>query len=403
MGMSVIYCRHGQIINDLDSMRKFILISSLLLILPLSAGAATFKGGESYNLAKDQAVEGNLFVGAAGVTLGGTVQGDVMAAGGNLTVTGPVTKDLTMTGGSIVALGDVGDDVRAAGGNITVGGTAGGELMAAGGMITVLRGAAIKGGVTLVGGGLVFEGTTDGDLLVYGENVEVLGTVKGNIKGEVTNLTLGENAVVGGGLSYSGPNAATIKKGASIAGAVDYTFKARKPHQEKAPEIKGLAKFLKGFVLGMLLIKYLSLLLVGVLLTLWFTRRSNVLVERTRKHFGADLLLGFAVMLLAPVALLILFVTGVGSLVAMLGFAVMTSAWMIATVYAGVTLGVLARDLIAKKKDAAADWKSALLGITLLAILMLIPLIGWFAVAILVMAVFGSLLRLAYDRFWMTR
>jgi len=385
-------------------MRKLILlISSLFLVFPLTAGAATFKGGESYNLTRDQVIEGDLFVGAGAVTLNGAVLGDVNAAGGNLTVIGPVAEDLILTGGSISALGNVGEDAKIAGGNVTVGGTVGGELTAAGGMVSVLPGTEISGDATLSGGKLIFGGLTDGDLLVYGEDVEVLGTVKGDVRGKVTRLTLGKDAVIGGGIIYSGPNAATINEGASIAGAVDYTFAEMKTGSRGAPDLEVVSRFFKTVILTMLVLKYLSLLLAGALLTLWFTRKSDILVERTRKHFGLDLLLGFAVMMLTPMALVLLLLTGVGGPFAVLGFAVTMALAVVATIYAGVTLGVLARDLVAKKKHAPADWKSALLGVTILAVLMFIPIIGWLCAAVMVMAVYGSLVRLAYDRFWLTR
>lgn len=384
-------------------MRKKFLLIFLLMLVPLSAGAATFKGGEDYNLPKDEVIEGDLYVGAGTVTLDGTVEGDATLAGGNITVTGSVTEDLIVTGGALTLLGDIGDDVKLAGGSISVGGEIGGELVAAGGMVNVLPGANIKEDVTLSGGKLIFNGVTGGDLIVYGEEVEVRGTVMGNIEGEVEKLILADGAVVEGDLSYKAPREAEIDEGATIVGSINYTFSDRFSKKDVKFAFDEFSRYFSAALFSLLFVKYLAFLMLGLVLTLWLTKKTSVIVRRTHENFGRDLLLGFAVTFLTPIALGIMFVTGVGTILAILGFTIAFALTLIATAYAGVFLGVLIRDLFSKKKDTPADWKSALLGQTVLPLVMLVPIIGWAFAGVLVLATYGSLVRIAYDRFWMTR
>ncbi|MFC1702991.1 polymer-forming cytoskeletal protein [Patescibacteria group bacterium] len=370
-----------------------------MLVFPLTAGAATFKTGESYTLSKGQIIEDNFYVGAGEVMLSGVIFGDSSVAGGNVTVTGPVAEDLSVVGGSLTVLGDVGDDVKLAGGDISVGGNVGGELLAVGGLINVFPDAVVAEDVTLSGGKLVFSGTTEGNLMAYGEEVEVHGTVKGNIEGEMGRLIIGESAVIGGDINYSGPKEAVIKDGAMITGNVDYSFVDGFSEDEVKFAFKGLSEM----IFSLMVIKYLAFILMGLLFTLWFTKKSNTLIKRTQKNFGMDLVLGLAAAILIPIVFIIFLVTGVGSVLGVMGLMVASLLFLTASIYAGIYLGVVVRNLLFKKKDALADWKSALLGQTLLTVVMFIPLIGWLFGAVLILAVYGSLIRLAHDRFWMTR
>jgi hypothetical protein len=104
--------------------------------------------------------------------------------------------------------------------------------------------------------------------------------------------------------------------------------------------------------------------------------------------------LGLAIAIAGPVAMFVLLLTGIGSGLATLGFAVLAILYVLGATYAGITLGGLIRKTWSKSPHAVGDWKSALLGITLMSLICTIPFIGFLFKSVFLMAAIGATAKL---------
>ncbi len=381
-------------------MRKILFgILPALVLLPAAASAAITESAETYTLGSQEVVEENLYAAGAAVHLSGRVNADALIAGGNVTVTGDVTEDLMAAGGTLLLLGNVGEDLRAAGGNITLFGDVGGEVVAVGGLISVSPDAVISGDAFVSGGTVVIDGIINGDVEVYAEEVEVIGQISGSLTGKMTRLTIADSAEIGGNLAYESPQEAIVKAGAVVVGAIDFN-KMQLP-QMAPPDVEGAFKNAKrafaGVVAVLAVIKYLATLLAGLILVLWFKKKSELLVNETMESFTNSLLIGLAVMVAGPITMLVLLFTGIGSVLAVLGFALLSVVGVIGGIYSGIVLGSWIRQMWTKSKKVTTDWKSTLLGITLISLLAVIPVLGWMFKMVFVLAVVGALCRKKYQ------
>ncbi|HCC22345.1 hypothetical protein A2480_03050 [Candidatus Uhrbacteria bacterium RIFOXYC2_FULL_47_19] len=386
----------------------FIVVLAMTLALPVASRAAEMRSGEAVSISVSQIIEENLYAAGGTLSMDGEVRGDAHLLGGNLTVTGPVSEDLTVAGGSLILLGPVGDDVRVAGGSITLGSSVGGELVVAGGQITTTPGLSVVGDTVIAGGSVVIKGVFAGDVTVYAGDVQVDGTIGGGLFTTAESVTLASGAVVKGDFAHEGPKEASVETGAVVDGEQTYTqrdFAAGVP--DKTDELilwESFGKIFGAMFIFFVLVKYLACLLVSLLATWRLPHLSQAVVGRTLKHFGIDLLTGLLISVVAPIVLVLLYVTVVGWLVACIVMAVLALAVLVGGVYSTVSFGALVRRVFSKgKKDFSADWKSSLLGTTLLTLVILIPIVGWLVGLLFFLASFGTVVRLGYEALFRRR
>jgi cytoskeletal protein CcmA (bactofilin family) len=226
-------------------------IATFLLAGPVAAG--DFRGDDSVTVGADEAVDDDLYVGAGTVSIAGTVNGDATVAGGTVSVRGTVNGSLNVAGGTVDVLGDVTGAVRVSGGTVSIAGSVGRDVVLFGGTATIESGAEIGGDLAGATGTLTVGGTVGGDLLAGAGTIEIIGTVNGSVDVGVGMLTLAPSAVVGGDLTYTSEEEATIADGAQIGGEVE----RREPEavDDGGPTIADnpVVSYL-GLLLGMLLL-----------------------------------------------------------------------------------------------------------------------------------------------------
>ena len=193
--------------------------ATLLTAAPVAAG--DFRGDDSVNVAADETVDDDLYVGAGTVSIAGTVNGDATVAAGTVSVTGTVNGSLNVAGGTVDVLGEVTGAVRVSGGTVRVAGSVGRDLVLFGGSATVDSGAVIGGDLAGGTGTLTVVGTVEGDLLAGSGTIELVGTVNGSVEVGVGTLTVAPSAVVGGDITYTSDREANIADGAQVGGEVE--------------------------------------------------------------------------------------------------------------------------------------------------------------------------------------
>ncbi|QKT02694.1 hypothetical protein HUS23_02090 [Ectothiorhodospiraceae bacterium 2226] len=119
-------------------------------------------------------VRGDVVAAGGRIAVDGAVDGDVLAVGGSITIRGPVGDDVRAAGGEVRVLGPVADGLLAAGGSVIVGPQAvvGGRTALAGGRVEIAG--RLEGPLRAGGGRLVLSGEILGDVELVADHVELL-------------------------------------------------------------------------------------------------------------------------------------------------------------------------------------------------------------------------------------
>jgi len=348
------------------SMSKNLILGGLvlgLMLVPVAASAAAIETGQQYLLPRGEEVRGNLYIGSGHASIAGAVIGDLYVGAGSAVVAGLVVEDLVVAGGNITVTGEVLGDVRVFGGNVTIAGPVGGDLFVLGGSLEL--DSAVAGDVDFTGGA----------------------------------LRLGDEARVGGDLSYRTDRPATISEQAVVLGETVYDESIARQlgiwrQADRGSMLVGLTALLGAW----LFLRLLMLLFTGLVLY-WLVRQP---LERVIKHAlakpGRSLVTGFASGLSVPVLSIILMLTIVGIPLALVLVATYLAGLVLANVLAGVLLGVWLDRVILKQERFRLTWVTVVAGVSIFFILSRVPLVGWVLGAVITLLVFGAMIDLLINK-----
>lgn len=369
------------------------LVAAIIALLVAGpAFAAEFGSGDTYRLPAGQVIEDDLTVMAQEIYIDGKVDGDLVAMGAYVEINGVVTGDVLAAGAEVRINGVVEDDVRAAGAGVIVTGRIGDHLFAAAGGgegafspvqvsgrsvvqgVRIERGATVDGSAYLFGGEALIDGAIANDLRAGAGTVILNGQVGGDATLDVGKITIGDAARVGGVLSYTAPEAASVPPGV----ASDVRFE-----QREQPQTTPAPAFRPGQILRPLLM-LAGFALLGWLL-LRFTpealrRPAQALALRPGEAalYGiAALALLFAVPLLSVLiflAILLFWGWFPALMFALLLTAALVLAWTLSPLITGLWAG---KALLRATGREANDFLALCLGVLLIVLLSLIPWVGW--------------------------
>jgi hypothetical protein len=355
-------------------MKKYIsLVVSLALFLPVMAGAAEFRQGN--NVSFGETIKDNLYVTGGTSNLAGTVEGDLYAAGGTINIMGMVTGDVVVVGGTVIVTGKVGGDLRICGGNITIGGSVGGEMLVGGGSVSVLPGVMIGKGLFIGAGNVNMDGLVTGDLKIGSENI-----------------VLGPNAKVAGNFDYYSQKSATISKDAKISGAINFHEQIISK-QKKENKLPFFAFITFWGILGLVASVFLSYLMFYL-----FGQESKEIIEKSFTSPGRELVRGFALFFLMPIAAIICFITLIGFSLGFLIMAMFGVLVILGAAATGLIWAAIIAKFIFKKKETEINWWLIILAVVALAIIKIIPFVGWIIGFIMFLIGFGALSNLIYKK-----
>jgi hypothetical protein len=263
----------------------------------------------------------------------------------------------------------------------------GGDLILAGRQVQVFSGALIQGDAAVAAGELFLGGTFRRSLTATGGSVTINGEVTGPVRVRAGSLTLGASAVLSNGLTYWSETPAQIDPSARINGPVVF-------HQTAGRA--SLSQLFRSLWIAMAIAGFVALLLTVILAFALLRSPSQTLVRHTVSEFGYDLLIGFLVLILAPVLLGALAFTVVGLPLSLLGALLYLAFGVVAVVFAGMVFGSLAFGRSAGTVESAT-WKTVLLGFVVLFLIGLIPVIGTIIYAVFALADVGSLFHMLWQ------
>ncbi|OHA57481.1 MAG: hypothetical protein A2114_01655 [Candidatus Vogelbacteria bacterium GWA1_51_14] len=334
-----------------------------LMLVPVAASAAAIETGQQYLLPRGEEVRGNLYIGSGHASIAGAVIGDLYVGAGSAVVAGLVVEDLVVAGGNITVTGEVLGDVRVFGGNVTIAGPVGGDLFVLGGSLEL--DSAVAGDVDFTGGA----------------------------------LRLGDEARVGGDLSYRTDRPATISEQAVVLGETVYDESLARQlgiwrQADRGSMLVGLTALLGAW----LFLKLLMLLFAGLVLYSLLRQPLERVVRRGLDKPGRSLVTGFASALSIPVLAIILMLTIIGIPLALTFAAAYLALIIVAKVMAGVLVGVWLDRVILKQERFRLTWVTVAAGVTVFFLLSRVPLVGWVLGAVVTLLVFGAMIDLLINK-----
>ena len=314
------------------------------------------------------------------------VNGDAVLAGGTVSVSGEVRDDLIAAGGNVNLTGSVGDDARLAGGSVDVTGSVAGHAVMAGGEVQIGEGGRIGEFAWLSGGEVTMAGSIGGDLKAMAGSIELRGQVDGDAELAGEEIQIADGAVVNGDLVWRSNTEPEISEGAVIKGEVR--------QGEALPEFGH-----EPGLLGSLFIMLSLIVAAGVLYTL-MRPACEACVAAFQAQPWVVLLTGLAVFAATPVVIVLLFVTGIGWLLALVlmatyGLALLLGGLSGLIVVARLGLGRVTSD---PAPSLGKTWLAIAVVALVLSLLYVVPPIGILAGTLLLFLGLGVVAREAYSR-----
>jgi hypothetical protein len=190
-----------------------------------------------------------------------------------------------------------------------------------------------------------------------------------------------------GDVNYRGVKDAVVRDGATV-GKISFEKLASSERSKK-----GFAVLMTlGFVF-----KILAFIAAGLALIWLFPRKISAVAHSIVARPGHSLLVGFLAMIATPILAILLFVVGIGYILAFMLLALFALMILFAMVVASIFVGSWVSQKLTKKPDMIIDWQAVVIGVIVLAVLGLIPVIGWIVCALAFLMALCGLLRMLND------
>ncbi|TSC71047.1 MAG: hypothetical protein G01um101449_195 [Parcubacteria group bacterium Gr01-1014_49] len=367
-----------------------LLLGSLLLPAITLAAPASFISARSLLAASSS--PGNAYAAGASIVVTAPVEGDFSALGGSIITAAPVGGDELLIAGSVSSRSRVAGDLRILGGSVTIEGPIKGDLIAFG--LSVHASGRPEGSVFIAAANTTLANGAKGPITIYGNNVFLSGDFGGDVDIVASGrVALAASTTIRGKLSYESPEKAIIPGSVSITGGASYT------NASYLPNI-GTSRVLALLSLGFFLfVRILGALILAGLLAGLFPRLAEAVADRAVSGRFRDILLpmllGFGILVTAPILIALLALTFVGIGLAILLFFLYALLVLFAFLYAGILFGSLCVRQLVKRETVL--WRDGVFGTLALSLITLAPLIGPFILLLFTTFSAGALLLIFFD------
>lgn len=372
---------------------KYVLAALVLLVMPSFVLAKQYASKTVIHPA-GETIDGNYYAAGEQVLVSGDVAGDLIVAGGVVQVDGVVSGDIIAAGGQVRLSGPVQGDIRVAGGDVYIDSVVGKNATVAGGNVFMSSDAAIGWELLVMAGNIDMNATVERNLLALAGALKLNGQVKGDVEakvGEPNQFIIQNQARIGGDLVYKSPTQANVLSGSEIGGMVD--FKAMR--QKDAPKQKSvIIAVLSALYAGVILFSLVSLWILGLLFVWLIPKHAAKVKKQLQKDFWPSFARGFIGLLVAPIIIVMLLMTGIGILPAILLAMAVFAGSICAILHVSLLMGdAILTKLSGRKWRGVSPYWAMLLGVLVFVILSALPFIGWLLKLFLISVGFGGWLH----------
>ncbi|MFQ5899296.1 MAG: hypothetical protein ACE5JN_13780 [Candidatus Methylomirabilia bacterium] len=285
--------------RPLSFLPRALLLAFLMALNPSVASAQ--EAGKT--IVKRGVITEDLYVAGVRLDILAEVDGDVIAAGGRASIGQLVKGDVLVIAGDVTVTGQVLDDVRAMGGAVAISGEIGGDVIAAGGSVSIPAETKVGGRTWLAGRTVEIRGRIGRELKAAARRISLSGEVGGDANLIASEIEILSTARIKGNLTYRSSREARIDPAAQIGGRVIHhriEFARRAAQARRA--IIGSAR----------IVALVGLMAAGMVLFLLFPNFTVSAARTIGRDLWKSLGLGFALLVSAPVAGIILMTTVIG-------------------------------------------------------------------------------------------
>ena len=336
-------------------MKKIITVLLLLALLLPSVYAVQNVNDQTGNVVTiDNDVNDDLFVSGNQVTINSNVNGDLFAAAGDVVVNGNVTGDAYVVGG-----------------NVTVNGQITGGLIVGAGQATISG----KTEKIIAGcGDLAIKGNTDKIIAAAG-NVKIYSTSVVERYAYISTGGFDNQGTINGELNLSAEQ--LIEKG--NVGTFNY---------QKITAGEDFSKGMRSLGVILSILGAIGMLVLGILLIHLFPKLFFTIEKEVEKDSIVRTIIGFLLIIATVIVGVILAVTVIGLPIA----AILGMFFIIALMTSGLFVSYCTGKFVTKRLNInTSDIGMFVIGFVILAILKLIPILGFFASLVVVSLGFGAI------------
>jgi hypothetical protein len=283
--------------------------------------SGNFRAGANVTVAQDEIISEALTVAGANVNVAGTLKESLNAFGANIAVPGVVAGELNAFGANIVLSGQYHKKVKAGAANLVLDGIFEDTVEAGAAKITVTPAAVIKGQLNYTSA-----------ILDQQEGSRVLGKV--------------------------------VRKD------MDFRGDEVEKWQRKGKKVSRAAKIIFWFL------SLAALIIVGLIINTFFPEQTKNTVALISESPWKNIGVGFVFLVAVPVAIIIAFITIIGIPAGIIAGFIYGLILYVSRIYIGVWIG---RKIIGyfKKSQITAFFWPFVVGIVTIAVIGLIPFLGW--------------------------
>lgn len=267
-----------------------------------------------YTLATNETLSAELWLSAGRITLAGQAQDDLFLLGasdtmksdgtnGVVTLEGECQNDVWALGNIVELSGQVRDHARFLARTVTVSGSIARGALLMGSAVHLTKTSQLDGDAWLMGENLVAEGTVQGRLTLWGQNVTLAGMFATNVHVMAQDIVVLPGTRIAGNLVYRSATELILDKDVKLGGQL-----IREP-MPAAPS-GGLFAPLQSVVVQLWL--FAAALVVGAIFFWLFPQVGQQAVAHLALSFWKCLLVGFFVLALSPMVCLLAAISLVG-------------------------------------------------------------------------------------------
>lgn len=362
--------------------------TSLALVVFVALGAAMAASMSGDTVTFNETVPEDLYVAGETVDVQADIEGDLVVAGRNLAVNARVAGDVLAAGEIITLAAPVADDARMAGRRLMVDNQVGGHLVATGDRVHIGPDAEVSDWAWLAGREITVEGSIGPGSRLAGQTVTLSGEVRGDLIVYARQLILTPTAYIDGNLTVHSNSSPRIDDNAQIAGELNVNME---------PTEQPGAEWRPGFGLFGAVLAIVTAVFIYLLFPVFMVSSAERLKGSPFKSLGVGLL----ALILTPVIIMLLFMTGLGAVLGLALLAVYLLMLLIGSVTGSVFLAALGLRL-AGKEESAARILSAIavaLAVIVIQIIQTVPVVGNLLTLVLFIVGLGAAAATAWRQY----
>lgn len=330
---------------------------------------------------------GDLYGGGSAVVVTDEAAHDVFLAAQDTNLVGPITGSAHMVGQNVILSKSVAGNAYAAGQSVTLSGTVTGNATLAGQTVTISD---IGRNLRAFGQSLTLNGTVGGAALIAAQTVTFNSEITGDVAVNAETITFGPEAKIGGKLTIYHSDPDTIEVPNVVIPEAQITRKAVEEWSKDTPTSIGVSRgtVWRGILTTIVTVTLLAAILAALIPTKLSQMRSTFLDHPLRSFW-----FGFLTLSAAIGTTVVLAMSLVGLLALPLSIILPLLIGFAGYVVGAYAIGVGLLNMIARTYPSAWIERalSAAVGAIVVAVIGLVPFVGWLVVLAVTLTGIGAL------------